>query len=365
MALAGKATQEGSARYRARFGSFSPDFFSQNRVWTCASLGIGTHGGALDPEGDRHCVAAIVEAVLSGANVVDTSSNYRGMRSEPAVAAALSELASQEIHRSEIIVATKGGFIPWDQTSLEDPRAHVEARYVRTGMCRAEDIVEGNHCLSPAFLQDQLGQSLLRLGLETIDIYFIHNPEFQLTEISHAALCRRLAAAFESLEAEARSGRIQIYGVATWNGLRVAPNNGEFLNLEELIAIAQSVAGVDHRFRAVQFPFSLVMPEALIARNQMSTNGKSASVLEVCAAHDLMAFTSVPLAQGQLGALSSKSLVRLFEDVQTPAQAALQFARSPAGVTTVLVGMTTKRHIQENLALAYIPRAKQEILGLF
>jgi aryl-alcohol dehydrogenase-like predicted oxidoreductase len=277
----------------------------------------------------------------------------------------LSELASKTIDRSEIVIATKGGFIPWDQASLENPRGHIEARYVRAGICRPDDIVDGKHCLSPDFLQDQLKQSLARLGVQTIDVYFIHNPEFQLTEISRAALRSRLAAAFESLEEEARIGRIQIYGVATWNGLRVAANNRDFLNLDEMIGIAESVAGADHRFRAVQLPFSLAMPEGLVVRNQVSGSGEATSVLEFCAAHDLIAFTSVPLAQGQLSMLSSQSLARLFADIDKPAQAALQFARSAAGVTTALVGMTTEGHIQENLALAHVPRAGREILEIF
>ncbi len=365
MTLASKATQEGTARYRERFSDYSPDFFRQSRWWTCANIGIGTHGGTLDAEGDLRCVAAIAEAVLRGANIVDTSSNYRCMRSELAIAAALRQLAERGIDRSEIVVATKGGFLPWDQTSLDDPVDHIEARYVRTGICRAADIVGGNHCLSPGFLQDQITHSLMRLGVQTIDIYFIHNPEFQLTEISRAALRARLATAFEMLEAEARIGRIQIYGVATWNGLRVASDNNGFLHLEELLGIARSVGGPDHHFRALQFPFSLAMPEGLIARNQISADGKPASVLELCASHDLMVFTSVPLAQGQLSALSAESLKGLFPNIRTAAQAALQFARSPKAVTAALVGMTTERHVHENIALAHIPRAAQETLELF
>lgn len=363
MALAGKATQEGTAHYRARFVNFAPDFFRQNRWWTCASLGIGTHGGTLDDHADRRCVTAIVEAVLAGANVIDTAINYRGMRSEPAVAVALSHLASKKIDRSEIVVATKGGFIPWEYESLQNPRGHIEARYVRTRICRADDIVDGKHCLAPRFLQDQIMQSLAKLGLQTIDVYFLHNPEFQLTEISRAALRSRLAAAFEILEEEARMGRIQIYGVATWTGLRVPVNSRDFLDLDELIGIAESVAGADHRFRAVQLPFSLAMPEALLIRNQCS--GDRVSVLEFCKARNLITFTSVPLAQGRLSTFSSRSLSRLFAGIDTSAQAALQFARSAVGVTTALVGMTSERHIQENLTLARIPCAGAEILGMF
>jgi aryl-alcohol dehydrogenase-like predicted oxidoreductase len=365
MALTGKATQRGTARYRARFPGFAPDFFRQSGGWTCASIGIGTHGGALSDEGDRRCVTAVVDTVLSGGNVIDTSSNYRCMRSEPTVAVALSQLESKGIDRSEIVIATKGGFIPWDQASLENPRGHIDSRYLSARICEANEIVDGKHCLASGFLRDQLGQSLARLKVPTVDVYFIHNPEFQLTQISRAALWSRLTAAFESLEEEGRIGRLQVYGVATWNGLRVPRDSRDFLDLDELIGIAESVAGSEHRFRAVQFPFSLAMPEALVVRNQDSGNGEPVSLLEFCAARDLIAFTSVPLAQGQLSGLSSRSLSSFFPDLDKPAQAALQFARSAMGVTTALVGMTSEDHIRENLALAHTRCATREILEMF
>jgi aryl-alcohol dehydrogenase-like predicted oxidoreductase len=42
---------------------------------------------------------------------------------------------------------------------------------------------------------------------------------------------------------------------------------------------------------------------------------------------------------------------------RTPAQAALQFARSCPGVTTALCGMSRTGHVAENLQVLALPRA--------
>jgi aryl-alcohol dehydrogenase-like predicted oxidoreductase len=36
------------------------------------------------------------------------------------------------------------------------------------------------HCIHPDFLDDQIGRSLERLGLDALDGYLIHNPEYYL-----------------------------------------------------------------------------------------------------------------------------------------------------------------------------------------
>jgi aryl-alcohol dehydrogenase-like predicted oxidoreductase len=50
----------------------------------------------------------------------------------------------------------------------------------------------------------------------------------------------------------------------------------------------------------------------------------------------------------------------------TDAQRALQFARSTPGITVALAGMSTREHVESNLALARIPPATQDAyLSLF
>src|SRR2546430_41873 len=80
----------------------------------------------------------------------------------------------------------------------------------------------GSHCMTPRYLAHQLAQSLVNMNLETVDVYYVHNPESQLQSVSRDEFDKRLRAAFEQLESERAAGRVKFYGVATWNGFRVA-----------------------------------------------------------------------------------------------------------------------------------------------
>src|SRR5262245_6842436 len=110
----GRATREGTARYRARFGRLAPDHFLEVRGLWVSSIGIGTYLGEPDASDDAGYRDAVIAAVKSGCNVIDTAINYRFQRSERSVGEALRSLFADGFSRDEIVVATKGGFIPFD-----------------------------------------------------------------------------------------------------------------------------------------------------------------------------------------------------------------------------------------------------------
>lgn len=58
-----------------------------------------------------------------------------------------------------------------------------------------EDEVVGTvHCLSPSFLEDQLDRSLNNIGVETLDLLYIHNAaESQMPLIGQEKFMERLA----------------------------------------------------------------------------------------------------------------------------------------------------------------------------
>jgi aryl-alcohol dehydrogenase-like predicted oxidoreductase len=52
--------------------------------------------------------------------------------------------------------------------------------------------------------------------------------------------------------------------------------------------------------------------------------------------------------------------------LSTDAQRAIQFVRSTPGVTTALVGMSQRTHVDENMAVAAVPPASvEEFFGMF
>jgi aryl-alcohol dehydrogenase-like predicted oxidoreductase len=368
MALGGYATLDGTARFVERFNGRAADgFFREAGGKWLSSLGIGTYLGEPDAATDELYTRAVARAVELGVNVVDTAINYRFQRSERSVGAALKELvAAGKLARDEVVVATKGGFLTPDGGFPPDPNAYFRREYLETGVLKPEDVVGGMHCMSPRYLEDQLGRSRKNLDLETIDVYFVHNPETQLQAVPRVEFLRRLGMAFGMLESQVRAGHIRCYGVATWDGFRRASRAVDYLSLEELVKLAEEVGGKQHHFQAVQLPFNLAMPEAYAFANQ-KVGGEEVSFLEAARRLGITVLASASILQGQVARdLPGELRSALNGQLKTDAQRAIQFARSAPGVGTALVGMKRVEHVEENLKLREVaPLSGERFAGFF
>jgi aryl-alcohol dehydrogenase-like predicted oxidoreductase len=343
--LPGRATSEGTARFRDASAAAPGHFRQVGGLWL-SSLGIGTYLGRDDAGTDSLYAASVRRALQLGLNVVDTAINYRNQRSERAVGAAIRE-SGQE--RDGIVLCTKGGYLAFDGARPHDARAYVEETFLRPGLLAADDIVAGCHSMAPRYLLDQIDRSRRNLGVDRIDVYYVHNPETQLGEVPRAEFLRRLRVAFEAFERACDEGRIACYGTATWNGYRLEPDDEEYLSLAEVLAAARDAGGDRHRFRALQLPLNLEMDEAATFRNQ---NGST--LLEAARAAGLMVFASASILQGRLAHQLPQPVRDSLQGLQTDAQRALQFARSTPGIACALVGMKTPAHVEENAALVHV-----------
>jgi aryl-alcohol dehydrogenase-like predicted oxidoreductase len=354
------ATREGTAGYARRLaGVAAAGHFREALGLTLSSLGLGTYLGREDDATDRSYREAIEAAVAGGINVLDTAVSYRLQRSERTIGQALAGLASRGIARAEIVVSTKAGYVP-----AADPLAYFRREIVDRGLAGDEELVSGCHCLAPGYLRHQLDTSRRNLGLATLDIAYLHNPEQQLDEVPPDFLLARLRAAFDVLEQAVARGEVGVYGTATWNGYRVRPGRREWLSLETLVGVARDVAGERHHFKAVQLPLNLALPEALVAPTQ--TLGRTpVSLLTAARELGLTVMASASLMQGRLArGLPPQAHVALRG--LTDAQRALQVVRSAPGVTTALVGMSRVAHVRENLGLvSREPLAPEKVTALF
>ena len=324
-----------------------------------SSIGLGTYLGNCDDATDQEYHQAAVRAVESGCNVIDSAINYRFQRSERAIGTACKELATKGYNRDEIVISSKGGFIPYDGTAPKDPRRYIAETFLQPGLATPSDIVSGCHCMTPKYLLNQLDCSLKNFDLECIDVYYLHNPETQLGKITAAEFDGRLVKAFEALEQAAAAGKIGMYGMATWNGFRNPPDAQDYLSLAHMIALAEKVGGKNHRFKVIQLPLNLGMSEALSRQNQRWQD-KPYTLLEVAQHLGLTVICSASVLQGQLTRNLPAMIQETFPGLQTDGQRALQFVRSTPGVTTALVGMKQTKHVDENLQIARIPPAPWE-----
>jgi aryl-alcohol dehydrogenase-like predicted oxidoreductase len=359
------ATAEGTMRYRARQAACHPDHFRpMGQAWV-SSIGLGTYLGDPDDATDALYDAAIGAALAEGANLLDTAANYRCQRSERVIGATLRRLIRNgAARRDEVIVCTKAGYLPFDGDIPFNPPDYIRRTFLESGLVPYDELVGGSHCLAPPYLEHQLATSLHNLQMDTIDVYYLHNPEQQLDHVPRPEFARRIEAAFAWLEAQVRAGRIRRYGVATWQGLRSNPEATAYLSLPDLVEIARRAGGAEHRFRMIQLPYNLAMPEAHAFKNQ-TVDGQPMTVLEAAARLDVDVVASASLLQQRLTRLPAP-MAALIPDLQTDAQRAIQFTRSTPGLTVALVGMKRAEHVRENLAVARVaPLDAAQVARLF
>ena len=326
-----------------------------------SSVGIGTYLGQPDEQTDQRYTEAVVRAVELGANVIDTAANYRFQRSERSIGAALTGLKARGFARDELVICTKGGYLPFDGAPPRDVRQYVEDNFIKTGIASWADIAGGSHCMTPAYLENQLEQSLRNMNLECVDLYYVHNPESQLSAVSSEEFSKRLRAAFEFLEQSVAQGKIRNYGVATWNGFRVEPNAGGYHSLEQMVEVARDIAGDSHHFRFIQLPVNLAMPEALFFQNQ-KVGDEWMTVTDAAHKLGVTVIASGSILQGQVARGLPEAVRQALGSLATDAQTGIQFVRSAPGVSTALVGMSNVAHVEENLALVNAPTASQDDL---
>lgn len=346
-----RATPAETASFAARHARVE---YQQTTFDLCVSaLGIGTYLGESTDADDLAYVNSIVRSIESGINVIDTALNYRSQRSERAVGSAIQQATERGLAgRSQLVVCSKAGYIPLDTNppgSRDEYRDYVQARFIGPGILHPSEIVGGGHSLAPRFLKYCVAASRQNLGLRTVDVYYLHNPGQQLSSVSTSDLRSRLRAAFVAMEECVSRGDIGVYGVATWDELRVPPDSPRHLSLEDLVGLAREVAGEHHHLRAIQLPINLLMQEAIRAATQ-PLDGKLVPAAAAASALGLTVFASASLMQSRLTSGLPDALRDAFPKCTTDAQRAIAFTRSFPEVTSTLAGMKSVEHVDENIA---------------
>lgn len=374
--LRGRATTEGTAAF-ADASPADARNYANVRGLTLSNVGIGTYLGEADSRTDLAVEAAVRASAAEGVNVIDTAINYRAQRAERSVGRAVAAMAmaaagggggggdgggggAPPVPREALFISTKNGYVTHDAEKPGGFWEQVKEQYTDTGIVREGDISSGYHCMTVRFLEDQLEKSRANLGLECIDLLYLHNAvEGQMRDMGRGAFADALAAAFEMYERQRRAGRIAFYGMATWECFRAEPGSAQHMSLEDVAGMAAEASGGEpggHGLAFIQMPFNAHYDEALLRRNQQAGGGggggASVSALEAAGRLGIGVFASAPLMQGRLLA---PGVMPEFLGIASPAARALQLARSAPGVTAALVGQKSAEHTAENMSVMGMP----------
>jgi hypothetical protein len=233
------------------------------------------------------------------------------------VSSSKSSSAAKKVRRDEVVIMSKVGNVVGNQLR------HSEGV---PNMAQINDNLF--HCISPAWIEQELTRSLQRLRLTCIDCLLLHCPEYEVKAgVEMTEIYTRLKEAFKHLESEVSKGRIAMYGVsAAFFPLR--PTDPEHLDLN---MVMQQLPD-EHHFRLLQFPLNFAEAQILTVSHTPRTpdgiaidkeSGLSASTLfEAARAHGLATLINRPLdgiykeSSGVLRFSSLDTEIRAFSELQ-------------------------------------------------
>ena len=359
--ISGSATSEGTKKF-AQESSANQANFNEFEGFTLSNVGIGTYLGDADTKTDELVTNAVKESITSGINVIDTAINYRAQKAERSVGKALAELIQDnKISRDQVFISSKNGYVTNDADVNLGFWEYVKEEYSQKGIIKEGDVTSGYHCMTSTYLSDQLDRSLKNLGLECVDLMYLHNAvEGQIKDITKEQFLENLKSVFELYEQKRDEGKIKFYGMATWECFRVTNDNPQYLSLEDTVNLAKKIGGENHGFKFIQLPFNMYYDQALLKKHQL-LGDVPVSALESAVNLGIGVFTSVPFMQGRL---LTPGTMPEFNDLK-PSLRALQFIRSAPGILAPLIGQKSSSHVSENMEIMQIPSmSDSEFLAL-
>lgn len=213
---------------------------------------VGFGGYRVSNKSEEH-KAALKKAIEDGITLIDTSSNYTDGESEFLIGEVL-----KESERKPFIMS-KVGYIQGVNLDV--------IKELNDKNLAIDDLVTINenlkHSIHPDFIEDQIKRSLERLGVETLDAYLLHNPEYYLkTEGStKEEYYQRIKKAFDKMEDLVDRGLIHSYGVSS-NTFIDPKEDHTSTDLDILVGAARNIRK-NHNFRYIQFPMNMLEMGAL------------------------------------------------------------------------------------------------------
>ncbi len=338
--IKGYASLNETREYFNKIG-ISEEYVKNNGDFYTIGIGIGTHLGNFSDEHSNLYKDAIEYGLKNGINFIDTSVTYREMKSEKDIGHVLDDLINKKqiLKREEVIVATKGGQIYGDCDINVRPIDYLEEILIPEGILNIEDVnvVHGHrHTLVPYFYETTIELSKNNLGIETIDIHYIHNPEISKYVLGEDEFYQQLKILIEFYEEQVEKENIRFYGISSWEAFTCNLDSNWHISMEKIINIAKEVKGEHHHLKFIQLPYNIYNQNGSKLKNQI-IDGEYYNAIDAANKLGLNVTVSAPLNQFKDG------------DNDISLTEKLNFIKNAKGIYSAIIGSKRKEHIKENL----------------
>ena len=281
--------------------------------------GTGSAGGSEEATFHENCRRMLFEAFERGITHFDLANNYGP---PPGSAEERVGRILKELPRDELIIATKAGYRMWD------------GPYGDGG--------------SRKYLLASLNQSLRRLGLDYVDIFYHHRPD------SETPLAETLGA----LDQAVQSGKALYAGISNYSGAQTAGMllTGERKGLVSPVIHQPSYSMLNRGPERDLFPvahrFGLGVIVFSPLRQGLLTDRYLQGIPEHSRAASEHGFLSRDAVTPELVAKIQRLNALAGERGQTLAEMALAWVLRPGAATSALVGASRPEQVEQNVRAA-------------
>lgn len=324
----------------------NPKIIRNTEWFSTFPIGMGTHLGNFSDLDSQEYIEAILYGIENGVNFIDTAINYRGMRSEKDVGKILDEAINVRkiAKREELIISTKCGLILGDITEGLRPNAYLEQVLKPLGIYENDfnHIADWDrHTLLPRFYEYAISKSKKNLGIETIDIHYVHIPEISRYALGEDRFYNQLRELFSFYEEQVKKGNIRFYGLATEEAFLNNENSEWYISLEKICKIAEEVSGKSHHFKFVQLPYNYTERTTAIKKYQKIVL-KPVTAMEAAYELGINVIVNMPLNMGNI-------------PMNMSVDEMLHFVTDELCVLAAMVGSKSQKHVASNI-MGYISK---------
>jgi aryl-alcohol dehydrogenase-like predicted oxidoreductase len=247
-------------------------------------------------------------------------------------------------------ISTKGGFVPFDFSQGEEKEnAYVQELFDRGWVRPSHFDQEYFQTFDPIFLDQALTTTLATLSRDSVELYYLHNPEYFLAKLGRARFLEVMKEVFFWIKDKIEAGQIKAFGISSWNGFFEEEQRNR-LALLELYTLAEEV-GIQSYFNYLQVPYNFSQTKGLFFKGQQ-VGASQKSLFGLAEELKLSILGSAPLGQGKLPKYAYPEKVKKIFSGMSSAQISLSFVLSTPGISAALVGTTSLVHFKE-LASVY------------